>query len=325
MAKFSTDFKAKLKAYFITRLGMFEYKHGWLKGTCPDCGRENKFGVNLSQNRTNCFRCGYQDPPINVIIKVEGFDTYPEAINFIRNNSEFEGYEFTEEKYAIRESKDILLPQPFKLLNQGDSQLAKSIRNYIINRGFDVNQLSRRGWGYSTDEKYLGYIIMPFYSNNKIVYFNARLVVGNGPRYNNPNSDITGLGKSFILYNSDALFMYNTVIICEGVFNAETIGERAIASGGKYLSRYQINQIIKSPVEKVIICLDSDAMDKAISLAYDLIDFKKIKIICFPKDKDANDLGKSQTNKLINSTKYIYNKQQLNIFKYEYKSKSFYR
>ena len=43
--------------------------------------------------------------------------------------------------------------------------------------------------------------------------------------------------------------MYKTVYLCEGAINAQTMGEKGIASGGKAISRYQVNEIIKSPVE----------------------------------------------------------------------------
>ena len=36
--------------------------------------------------------------------------------------------------------------------------------------------------------------------------------MGAGPKYNNPEVDVTGLGKSFIIYNADALEIYRTVI-----------------------------------------------------------------------------------------------------------------
>ena len=39
---------------------MFVYRRGWLKGDCPECGKDKKYGVNIALNRTNCFSCGYK-------------------------------------------------------------------------------------------------------------------------------------------------------------------------------------------------------------------------------------------------------------------------
>lgn len=305
MGTYNNSFKSKLKAYFIQRLGAFDYRHGWMKCDCPECGKELKYGINLSLNRTNCFRCGYNKRPLEVLMELEHIETFSEAIKFLNNNKDFEGYEYHEEKIELKEHKPTYLPEGFKLLTQGNSQLAKSARNYIKSRGFDPEALSRKGWGYSTKGKYLGYIIIPFLSRGTLTYFNARRYCGSGPRYNNPEVEVTGLGKSFIWYNHDALYMYKTIYLCEGAINATVIGDKAVASGGKFVSRYQINELIKSPVERVIICLDSDAMEKAISLAFQLIDFKKVKVIQFPEGKDAADLGKHKTMRLIYNTRYI--------------------
>ena len=303
MAKYTSVFKGRLKAYFITRLGMYNYKHGWLKGTCPACNREMKYGVNISRNRTNCFVCGYNKPPLDVAMEIEGIESYHQIVNFLESGK-FEGFEFTEEKLELREHKTFYLPDGFKLLNQGESQVAESARAYMKARGFDINTMSYRGWGYCATGSYFGYIIMPFYSNGKLIYYNARNFLSTGPRYNNPTVDITGVGKSVIWYNGDAFRLYKQVYLTEGVFNAETLGERAVSSGGKFVSRYQINGIIKSPVERIVIVLDPDAKDKAIDLALKLVDFKKVKVVFLPDFQDPNSLGRKSTMRFIYNTRY---------------------
>ena len=160
------------------------------------------------------------------------------------------------------------------------------------------------GWGYGTKGKYFGYLIIPFHEKGQLTYFNARLFIGNGPRYNNPDTSESGLGKSFIIYNKDALEMYKTVFICEGAINAQTMGERGIASGGKAISRYQINEIIKSPVERIIILFDPDAKHNAIDLALKLVQYKKVKVVFLPEGKDVNDLGRRETLRRVYQVHY---------------------
>ena len=304
MARYSSGFKGKLHQYFAIKLGAFDYRRGWQKCDCPYCGGKQKFGVNISQNRTNCFRCGEHPSPLNLVIYLENLDTYAEAYRLIDSNQNYGGYVFKEEKVELKEAKPMYLPEGFKLLNQGDSQVAKSARNYIQHRGFDINTLSRYGWGYGTKDKYFGYIIIPFHENGKLVYFNARRYLGNGPRYNNPETSESGLGKSMILYNKDALYMYETIFICEGAINAATLGDKAIASGGKAISRFQINEIIKSPVKRIIILLDPDAKDYALDLALKLVNFKRVKVVFLPEGTDVNDLGKATTMRYVYSVHY---------------------
>ena len=84
--KITNQFKSRLKTYFIKRLGAFDYKHGWMKlPVCPYCHRELKMGVNLSMYRTNCFRCNEHPNPSQLVMDIEGFDTYHELINFLNS------------------------------------------------------------------------------------------------------------------------------------------------------------------------------------------------------------------------------------------------
>ena len=202
--KITNQFKSRLRTYFIKRLGAFDYKHGWLRiPTCPYCGREQKLGVNLSMYRTNCFRCNAHPSPAQLIMDIEGFTEYHELINFL-NNGQFDELQFKEEKIELAESKPVYLPEGFRNISLGDSQLAKSIRGYIKKRGFSLEKFSRYGIGYGTSGSTYGYLIIPFYYRGQLRYYNARNVIGKGPRYNNPDKDITGLGKQFIIFNHDA-------------------------------------------------------------------------------------------------------------------------
>lgn len=302
--KITNQFKSRLKTYFIKRLGAFDYKHGWMKlPVCPYCHRELKMGINLSMYRTNCFRCNQHPNPSQLVMDIEGFNTYPELINFL-NSGKFDELEFKEDKVELAEAKPLYLPDGFRILSLGKSQVAKSIRGYVKNRGFNIDKLSRYGIGYSTKGSYFGYLIIPFYYKGQLRYYNARNVIGTGPRYNNPNKDITGIGKEFIIFNYDALSMYRSVYICEGALNAITLGDRGIATMGKAISSYQVNELIKSPCERFIILLDPDANRYAINLALKMVTYKKVKVVFLPDGKDVNDLGRKQTLKLVYQTRY---------------------
>lgn len=303
--KVTNEFKGKVKTYLVKRLGAFEYKHGWLRvPICPYCHRENKMGVNLSMWRTNCFRCGEHPSPTQMIMDIENLDNYGELIKLL-NNGEFTELEFRDEKVELSEKKPIYLPEGFKNISLGTSQLAKSMRSYMAKRGFDVKVLSKFGIGYCNKGPLFGYIIIPFFYGGELRYYNARQVMGNGPRYNNPSKDLTGLGKEFLIFNYDALSMYRSVFICEGAINALTLGDRGIALMGKAFSRYQVNQIIKSPCKHIIILLDPDAKEYALKLALELSPFKKVKVVFLPENEDVNSIGKSETLKLVYQTRYM--------------------
>jgi 5S rRNA maturation endonuclease (ribonuclease M5) len=234
---------------------------------------------------------------------VEGLDTYNDLLKLL-NNGDFTELTFTEERVELAERKPVYLPDGFRLLTQGSSQLSRSIRRYVESRGFRCEELAKHGVGYCAGKEMFGYLIIPFYYEGELRYYNARAVLSKGPRYNNPTKDITGLGKEFIIFNHDALNLYNSLYICEGAINALTIGERAIATMGKAISAYQVNELIKSPVERFILLLDPDAKHYAINLALKLAHYKKVKVVFLPEGKDVNDLGKSKTLKYVYNTHY---------------------
>ena len=82
---------------------MFVYRRGWLKGDCPECGKDKKYGVNIALNRTNCFSCGYKKSPIDVIADVENLVTRNEVYSLLGT---FEGLEYYEEELKPYELKE---------------------------------------------------------------------------------------------------------------------------------------------------------------------------------------------------------------------------
>lgn len=169
--------------------------------------------------------------------------------------------------------------------------------------------MALKGWGYGTQGEYFGYIIIPFYIGGNLIYYNARRFMGSGPKYRNPKIEDFGLGKSLIMYNSDALALYKTIYLVEGAINAETMGDEGVATGGKKISHYQISMIQKSDVEAVVILLDPDAISDAIKVALELVYHKHIKVVILPDETDVNDLGLEKTLKMVNNSTWLdYNK-----------------
>ena len=282
---------------------MFVYRRGWLKGDCPECGKDKKYGVNIALNRTNCFSCGYKKSPIDVIADVENLVTRNEVYSLLGT---FEGLEYYEEELKPYELKEnVSLPDSYHNIKRGKSIMGKAARAYVKKRGFDIEKVSKSGWGYCIKGKYMGYLIMPFYQGGKLVYFNARKYLFDGPKFNNPEVEDFGIGKSMLMYNVDSLYLYDRVWVVEGLMNAETIGENALSTGGKKFSNYQVNLILKSPVKRVIIGFDNDGLDDAIKIALKLQPFKKVKIVKFKDDRDINDLGRNKTIRLSNRERYL--------------------
>lgn len=295
---FNKNILSKLYTYFINRRRMKKAPNGWLVGDCPSCGREQKFGVSIQKNRTNCFVCGYNEKPFWVMLKLEGFSLYTEGVKFLSDVDSTE-VSFDEKPLIEKQVKHIILPESFKNILFGDSFYSMLARRYVRRRGFNIDNVSLKGWGYCTKGNYAGYLIIPFYANNELIYFNARRIIESGPKFNNPDTENFNIGKNQIIYNLDALKLYNRVYIVESAMNAETLGNKALAIGGKSISQWQLSQFLKSQVKEFVIILDSDAKKEAIDQALKLVDHKKVKIVFMPEEKDVNDLGKIKTRRII--------------------------
>lgn len=322
--KYNKQFYNKMYSYFTSKLGVREYRKGWLKGDCPECGKQDKFGINLYLDKTNCFVCGYNPSPLHLIMVLEDLTRISEVKTLI---GEYRESEYLQPILHEIEKVDINLPKEYVNIALGDSTLAKLARAYVKKRGFSIEEVSFKGWGYCNSGEYLGYIIMPYYMGGKLVYYNARKYFGSGVRYKNPPKDDTGLGKSFLIYNQDALSIYKEIYLAEGIINAETLGSQGIATAGKKLSNIQKSIILRSPIECITIALDPDAINEAIELALDFTFHKKVKLLNWGDEnskEDINDLGRLAMMQRFNNLKYQDHNSLIRLKNYINEKRAFY-
>jgi DNA primase len=311
MQQYNNSIKGKLYAYFDGRLRLKRSTKGWNRTNCPDCGGHHTLGINLNQRKIHCFKCGLKITPIELLMQMERFETLAQAHQFLRIQQEYEYFDSYTNLKPL-ETKPVELPESFKLITQGTNAYAKAARHYLKRRGFNINNLALKGVGYCTKGEYAGYIIFPFYRQGKLVYFQGRIYLGAGPKMKNPPEEEFGIGKSNLIYNHDALYMYDKVYLVESITNAETLGDQAVAFQGKKLSEYQISNLIYSPCSKVVILLDDDAWEEAVQLAMRLVHYKRVKVVKMPEKQDVNDLGKKATLKL---TKVVDYQRYMDLFK----------
>ncbi len=295
--------KKKVTDYFVSKHGCAPYANrGWYKGYCPQCGKF-KFGFRLSDNRVNCFHCGPMGTPLKAIMEIEQLDTLPQVYHFLRTFEGIDYYEGPKKKDTF--VKTITLPESFKLLSIGKTEMGKLARDYMRKRGFNPWTLSTMGVGYCTSGDNAGMIILPFYRQGRLVYYIGRRYMLFGiNKFDNPDAEQFGIGKTELIFNEDALQVYSTVYIVESVINALTIGPSAISIQGKKISPIQLSKILRSPCKRIVICLDPDAWTEAIQLGFKLVEYKQVKVIKFPENKDVNNLGRKWVIQTKKETPY---------------------
>lgn len=304
--RFNRNIKSKLYKYFKYRLDLKPSTKGFIRGNCPYCGSKFTFGVNIERLKVNCFKnCGVPKHPITLLMHLEEFETRNEAYDFLKVQQEYEFYDSIVKREKVLAKREVELPESYTLINLGDSILSRIARNYLKGRGYNIDKLAMQGVGYCTSGQYEGYIIFPFYEQGKLVFFQGRRFAGNGPKMQNPAEEDFGIGKTQLIFNKDALFIYRRIFIMESITNTLTLGDRGIGLLGKKPSTSQISTIIKSPCEELIILLDPDALPEAIKLAMILCQYKKVKLIYWEGNKDVNDLGKKNIMEKIKQFDFL--------------------
>lgn len=148
-----------------------------------------------------------------------------------------------------------VLPKKYALVN--DPGMPEQFREYLQDRGFDLEELARTyrvgyapkdsTWfkptpsqalnGIEESVTYQDRIVIPIICQRMLVGFQARRIDGEEKyKYlNKPN----GLSKSSLLYNLDTALLRREVCVCEGVTDVWKVGDRGVATFGREPSAWQ--------------------------------------------------------------------------------------
>lgn len=308
--------------YFVSNFQLQKSTKGWYRFNFPfDNAHDDMSGsVNFNFLMVKDHRSGYSKSVVNFIMELEDM-AYREALEFIENFTESS---VTFYKETIKSVSKVNLPLGFKSFILEDTRIARRAKEYVESRGFDAEVLDSRGFGYVFNSSvpedvtdFTGYIIVPFKSNGKLVYYLGRDFCGNEPKYLNARSENVGVGKADLLYNEDALNIYEEVFIVEGWACSETIGDNSCATLGWNISRKQKSKIIKSSCKRIIIVPDKGLLEgstltfyqKALQVGLQFIDYKEVYVINIEEvdsdGKDVNDIGKDLIYKQYKKTEKL--------------------
>lgn len=245
--------------------------------TCPSC-QKVKLYVYLDSRTSYCFRCGewksYGDKGVTYSL-----DTLKESL-------------YKRPKLA-EEVKEVKIPDNFVSIDQnGDMEY---YINYLKGRGFtkydiDRNKLlfGKRG---TRNRKT---ILLPVYMGGSLVYYTKRVLDPKPGFYVNPSSEEVDTKKVNILFNYDYARACSTVVVCEGIFDAMTVGVNAIATLGKLVSKEQLSLITKN-WNTIILALDPDAYEQTDKFyTYFKSRGKDVKIYDLRGYKDINEAGREK-------------------------------
>jgi hypothetical protein len=243
-----------------TDRGGFKFDNGTIGYNCFNCGAHGKYTEDsgrLSRNFREILNdFGISDEELDTeigksFLKNGGFVEKKITLDVLTNKQEKKNYLVTPET--------TLPPHSFRLGSTNDHfQIQLEIVEYLDSRKIDA-------FGYpfyfSLDPEYLGYVIIPFYRNGKLIYWQGRRIKENEnlKRYNN-----CSMSKENIIFNFDELFKNGSspLFVTEGVFDALCLNGIAII--GSKINTAKL-EILKKTKRDLIFVIDKDPNGKNIA------------------------------------------------------------
>lgn len=151
-------------------------------------------------------------------------------------------------------------------------------------------------------------VFFTFDENRKPIYWNTRSIEPEPfiKSFNGVSRE-GEYSKQNTVFNLNNAKYTDKIVICEGVFDALTVGESGVATFGKKVTDNQIALLLNETKERrlpMYIYLDADAWKEMIELARKLKKADNKRDVYFVYDgsnRDANDIGTTAANELINN------------------------
>lgn len=311
--------ESNYKFYVRNDTGVYQCFHCGRKGN-PISFLENYYHYNYNDALEMVEDWGSSELDKATIHKYQGLteeeSLYLALVKSIRGEAH-------EEEDNIIKTEVVPLPTNYKLLayNMNNPE-AYPYLQYLNKRGITVEQIMQYNIGYviqgqvrksspNEDGRFSYFtlrnsIIFTAYDDNgNYLYWNSRAIDNNQTKSINAPATKSEHSKNDVIFNLNLAKQTNHIIICEGVFNALTVGINGVATYGKQITPTQIKLLREAKNENkdliFYIFLDNDAKKQALEVAKELSRFTTdIKLVTNPfGDKDANELGREITAELI--------------------------
>jgi hypothetical protein len=238
---------------------------------CPSCGKD-KFYINVKKNMGHCFRCNY-GVGMNLwtlLAKHEGVSVsaVKKMVYTGSGASPFTDFDNAEPEAEPRGPADLDWEDHFGDPLEPEHRVGSAVRRYLM-RGRD-NPLTRTlireydiRYGFKRApapwRKAAGRACVPVIEDGEVVYFVARgIEADSDPKYWNPPKGSTKKSSESCVFNLDRAANYETIIICEGVFDAISVGFDAVALFGKQVHQGQLERFSAKKIRRGIVLVDPD-------------------------------------------------------------------
>ncbi len=311
--------------------------------SCPFCGEHRHKLYISSSGKYICFKCGTHGGSLISLIMHAEHTTRKNAYRILKEHGISSGSPrivtqsddfnlFTELStlmYKKPETKSLSVPR----FPEGLKMLEDNLNNpesypflwYLKHRGLSLEDIIDNHIGYIVNGSVERDNKPPLEINNSIIFITYNM--DNQPIYWSTRSievhpyvkSLNGMSraneysKKNVIWNMNHVTNDCDMVICEGVFNAISCTQGnyvGIATFGKNITNDQIRLMRDSNPRNYLLFLDNDAREQQLELYQRLVnigvDSKKIRLVDNPyENRDANDLGKETTKRLLDNSQPI--------------------
>jgi DNA primase len=170
--------------------------------------------------------------------------------------------------------------------------------HYLTNRGITIFDILKYRIGYCESGEYSGKIIIPSYDNDgQLNYFVSRAYYkADKFKHKNPKISKDIIGFEMLINWSEP------IVLCEGSFDAIAVKRNAIPLFGKIIQPALQKKIIQERVKEIYICLDSDALKNALTIAERFMGEGLNVYFVELKNEDASELGFEKITEILENT-----------------------
>ena len=255
--------------------------------------------INTTSSGENAWHCWISDKKGRSISSLFKQLNLPKQ-NFEQLNRIIEQTKYRSNLNAETE-KLVTLQLPAEYIPLWKTKKTPDYRNaihYLTNRGITIFDILKYRIGYCESGEYSGKIIIPSYDcNGQLNYFVSRAFYkSDSQKHKNPKVSKDIIGFDMLINWSQP------IVLCEGAFDAIAVKRNSIPLFGKIIQPALQKKIIEQRVKDIYICLDADAIKKALDIAEKFMGEGLNVHLIELQDQDASELGFEKINEIINNT-----------------------
>jgi hypothetical protein len=296
---------------------------GNLVVTCPKCDKPKFWVLTVDRDDVpaGTWRCFAQEcsdsgrTALSLVRRLEDCDTF-HALELIAkyqkgNQPLIDLRKLVEDRLAgeveVWSDDDVKVDLPDEFVPVRADHRRRDLPAYFAERGIGPKKALRHGIGWCEDGYFRDRMVIPVTREGEVAFFVARYMARRPPLCRGPRLPCLRCGGSTehkrlkktlypkgakpgrYLYNYDRARHCRVVRIVEGVLDAVHVGRSAVATFGTNLSQYQLELLMRTAAEEVVIMWDRDAVDKARELALRLSDLWRVRVVELPDARDPDE------------------------------------